>query len=260
LREIRLGKWQAAGFWELWMVSNRIVAVIPARAGSKGIRGKNLIDFGGKPLLAATVEVACASGVIDRVIVSTESEAIAAVARASGAEAPFPRPPELARDDVHAVHVVLHVLDRLAADENYDATGVMMLLPTSPLRRPDDVRGVVRLFEDRGADAVISVVDLGKYLTNLRYMDGERLEIVAPGEIRNAQRQGLEKLYGVNGSIFLAQPGALRAQGTFHIDGALGYVMPACNSIDINSPEDLAWARRIRNSSAYCSNAEVDGP
>ena len=87
----------------------------------------------------------------------------------------------------------------------------MMLLPTSPLRLPEDVRGSVNLFLSRQAKAVISVVDLGKYMTNLRYLRGVRLQMVSPDENKNAQRQGLEKLYSVNGSIFVARPVSLRA-------------------------------------------------
>jgi CMP-N,N'-diacetyllegionaminic acid synthase len=227
------------------VASTHLVCVVPARGGSKGIPGKNLIDLGGKSLLAWTVEAAFASAVVDRVIVSTDSEEIAEAARAAGAEVPFVRPAELARDEVHAVHVVFHVLEWLLAKENFVPEGVMMLLPTSPLRRAEDIRGAVDLFERSGAPAVVSVVDLGKYMTNLRFLRGERLEMVVPEENRNAQRQGLDKLYSVNGSIFLARPAALRAAGTFHVDGALGYVMDAINSIDINAPDDLALARRL---------------
>lgn len=222
-----------------------IVCVIPARGGSKGIPRKNLVELGGRPMLAWTVEAARRSGVVDRIIVSTDDEEIAAAARAAGADVPFTRPAEIARDEVHAVHVVLHVLDWLAVEEGTVPEGVMMLLPTSPLRRPADVRGAVALFREGDADAVISVADLGKYMTNLRFLRGERLEMVAPGEDRNAQRQGLDKLYGVNGSIFLARPAALRQAGTFHVEGALGYVMGPLHSIDINSPEDLALTRRL---------------
>lgn len=222
--------------------SGAIVAVIPARIGSRGIPRKNLVDFMGKPLLAWTIEAACRSGVLERIIVSTDSPDIAEVARSFGAEVPFRRPASLAEDDVHAVHVVLHALDCLEARDTLKAAGVMMLLPTSPMRRAEDVRHVVDLFRSRSAPAVISVSDLGKYMTNLRYLRGEQLEVVAPDENRNAQRQGLDKLFGVNGSIFLAAPPALREAGTFHVEGALGYVMDPIRSVDINTPEDLKLA------------------
>jgi CMP-N-acetylneuraminic acid synthetase len=219
--------------------------VIPARGGSKGIPRKNLQELGGRPLLEWSISAARLSGAVARIIVSTDSEEIAGVARAAGAEAPFLRPATLASDEIHSVHVVLHALDWLEAREGAAPELVMMLLPTSPFRRPVDVRGAVDLLKTRKAQSVVSVVDLGKYPTNLRYLRGERLEYVVPEVERNAQRQGLEKLYAVNGSIFLARSSALGRSGTFHIDGALGYAMAPLNSVDINSPEDLASARRL---------------
>ena len=226
------------------MKSKGIVAVIPARGGSKGILGKNLVEVGDKPMIAWSIEAALSSEAIDRLIVSTDSEDIARVARDAGAEVPFMRPSFLALDEVHAVEVVLHVLDWLRKEEGVVPEGVMMLLPTSPLRRSEDIQGAVELFRSRGAQSVVSVVDLGKYMTNLRYMRGEQLEMVDPSENRNAQRQGLEKLYSVNGSIFLARTSVLIDRGTFHVDGALGYKMDAIASIDINEPEDLFFARQ----------------
>ncbi|WP_355608982.1 acylneuraminate cytidylyltransferase family protein [Xanthomonas cannabis] len=226
-------------------MSGRIVAVVPARGGSKGIARKNLVPLGGRPLLAWTITAALESGVVDQVVVSTDDLEIGETARRFGAETPFVRPPELAGDDVHAVQVVLHALRWLEEHQQCAPQGVMMLLPTSPLRSAEDVRQVVQLFDRQRAEAVISVADLGKYMTNLRYLDQERLEMVDPAQNRNAQRQGLRKLYGVNGSLFLARPDALRRAGTFHIEGALGYVMDSLRSVDINSQADLVLARRL---------------
>lgn len=225
--------------------NNEIVCVIPARGGSKGIPFKNLVELLGKPLLAWSIKAAKESKEFDRIIVSTDCENIARIAHEWGAEVPFIRPPELARDEVHSVHVVLHALDWLEREEGGTPEGVMMLLPTSPLRQASDISGVVDLFRREQAPSVVSVVDLGKYMTNLRYLNGNKLERVAPEENPNAQRQGLKKLHSVNGSIFLARPEVLRSAGSFHIDGALGYAMNSINSIDINALEDLALARRF---------------
>jgi CMP-N,N'-diacetyllegionaminic acid synthase len=227
-----------------------IVCIIPARSGSKGIPGKNLVDFAGQPLLAWSIMAAKNSGAVDRVIVSTDDAAMAAVAREAGAETPFLRPPELARDDVHSVHVVLHALDWLESSGADLPRGVMMLLPTSPLRTAQDVHLAVSMFLEQDAVSVVSVCDLGKYMTNLRNLNGDRLEYVAPEVDRNAQRQGMKMLYGVNGSIFLAKPELLRKHGTFHMEGALGYVMDPLRSIDINSPEDLLLAHRLHEAMA----------
>jgi N-acylneuraminate cytidylyltransferase/CMP-N,N'-diacetyllegionaminic acid synthase len=230
--------------------NHEIVCVIPARGGSKGIPRKNLVDLHGKPLLAWSILAARASKAVSRIIVSTDSDEIGQVAREWGAEVPFIRPQELASDDVHSVHVVLHALSWLEQEEGYVPKGAMMLLPTSPLRLASDIQGVAKLFHECDVPSVVSVVDLGKYMTNLRYLDGDQLVRAAHEENPNAQRQGLKKLFSVNGSIFLARPEILRHMGTFHVDGALGFVMDSINSIDINAQEDLALARK------YCEAFE----
>ena len=222
-----------------------VVCIIPARGGSKGILNKNLVELEGTPLLSWSIVSAKESMCIERVIVSTDSSEIAAVARQWGAEVPFIRPEELASDNVHAVQVVLHALKWLDQQENYLPKGVMMLLPTSPLRLTADIDGAIDLFERNNAPSVVSVVDLGKYMTNSHYIEGDRLVRVAPDENPNAQRQGLKKLFAVNGSIFLARPSILKSEGTFHTNGALAYVMDSLNSIDINCWEDLFLARKF---------------
>jgi len=225
--------------------SGEIICVIPARGGSKGIPGKNIVEFDGKPLLHWSIAAARNSGRVARVIVSTDDKRIMEVAKQSGAEVPFVRPAKLAGDDVHSVHVILHVLDWLEQERESEPSGIMMLLPTSPLRTAGDVAAAADLFHVRGAEALISVCDLGKYMTNLRYVREGALVPIAPGDDRNAQRQGLEKLYGVNGSIFIAKPNVLREQKTFHVEGALAYEMDPLRSIDINTHEDFSLAERI---------------
>lgn len=224
---------------------DEIVCIIPARGGSKGIPNKNLADLEGKPLLEWSIAGAKASHGVDRVIVSTDSDEIAILACKCGAEVPYMRPEQLAGDEIHAVHVVLHALDWLEQEENYRPAGAMMLLPTSPLRLLADIDGVVDLFRNKKAPSVVGVVDLGKYMTNLRYIDNRRLIGVAPDENPNAQRQGLNKLFAVNGSIFLARSDVLRNEETFHANGALAYVMDSLSSIDINCLDDLLLARKI---------------
>lgn len=224
---------------------NETVCIIPARGGSRGIPNKNIVEFEGKPLLAWSIACAKSTQTVDRVIVSTDSEKIATIAHEWGAEVLYPRPSKLATDEVHAVHVVLHALDWLEQGDGCRPDGVMMLLPTSPLRLPADIDGAIELFYGEKAASVVSVVDLGKYLTNLRFVEGHKMIRVAPDENPNAQRQGLKKLFAVNGSIFVARPDVLKSEGTFHVSGALAYVMDGLNSIDVNSSNDLLLARKI---------------
>ncbi|MDA7840052.1 acylneuraminate cytidylyltransferase family protein [Luminiphilus sp.] len=221
----------------------KILCVIPARLGSKGVPKKNLADLGGKPLIAWTIEAALGCKLIDRVIVSTESREISQVAAKYGAEVPFLRPNEIASDEVHAVHVVLHALDWLKNNEKYLPHAVMMLLPTSPLRSSGDISKAIQMFFSENENAVISVCDTGKYLTNLRYLNGGKLEYIDASATRNLQRQGLEKLYAVNGSIFLMKRRDLIKSGSFHVDGARGVVMDQYASLDINEFSDLDLGR-----------------
>jgi CMP-N-acetylneuraminic acid synthetase len=222
-----------------------MICVIPARGGSKGIPRKNIRAFNGKPLIAWSIESALESDQFRRVIVSTDCKEIAEIARQYGAETPFIRPPNLANDDVHSVHVVLHTLDWLKSHENFEPDAVMMLLPTSPLRRAEDIRKSVALQLKSNAPAVISVQRLGKYLTNLRYIEQDQLIRVSHNENPNEQRQNLDELYGVNGSIFLADTCALLEQKTFHVEGAVGLVMSYLSSVDINTIEDFELATVI---------------
>lgn len=228
--------------------SNRdILCVIPARAGSKGIPGKNIVEFSGKPLLAWTIEAALGAEAVDAVIVSTESEQTAEIAKEWGADVPFLRPTELAQDNVHAIHTVLHALDWYQESKGHLPFGVMMLLPTSPLRTFRHVEEAAQMFLTTNAPAVIGVTDLGKHMTNLRYMNGHLLERVASDVSPNQQRQGVASLYGVTGAMFLARSDLLKAEETFHLPGALGFPMSALSAIDVNTPEDLALARWVKN-------------
>ena len=238
---------------------NEILCVIPARAGSKGIPGKNVVDFAGKPLVAWSIEAALAAPAASQVIVSTESDEIAAIARAWGAETPFARPQNLAQDHVHAVHSVLHALRWHEEVKGYLPQGAMMLLPTSPLRRARHVQQAAEMFLAQQASAVIGVVDLGKHMTNLRHLHGDRLERVAPEVSPNQQRQGTAPLFGVSGAMFLARADLLIAQETFHLDGALGYVMSAQSAVDVNLPEDLHLARWLQRAGWSDAVLRTDG-
>lgn len=221
------------------------LAVVPARGGSTGIRDKNLVQLGDRPLIAWTLAAAHESKRIDRVVVTTDSERIAATARELGAEVPFLRKPNLARHDVHAVHTVLDALNRLNESEGYQPDLVTMLLPTAPFRRGRHIDGSLELLESRGGPAVIGVFRWDRYLTNLRFLRGGTLVPVEDAPDFNVQRQDQEDLYVVNGAIFGAKKDVLLNLETFHVPGALGYVMDREESVDINDSRDLAEAHRL---------------
>lgn len=223
-------------------MSASTLAVIPARGGSRGIARKNLTPLAGRPLIAWTIVGALGASGITRTIVSTDDAEIAAVAREHGAETPFLRPAEISGAEVHSVAAPLHALAWLREHENYEPARIVMLLPTSPLRRTADIEGALDLFDRSGAPAVISLVELDKQLPHLRRLVSGRLEPALPLANANVQRQDLEPLYALNGSIYVSTPAALVAGGTFHLPGAAGFPMLPRFSVDINSPDDLLLA------------------
>ena len=144
-----------------------VLALIPARAGSKGLPRKNLLEVGGLPLIAWSILAAKGSRFVDRVVVSTDGTEIADVARGLGADVPFMRPADLATDDASTQDVVLHCLDELEKEgSGYDL--LVLLQPTSPLRKAEDVDSALELLAARGADAVVGVcrVEHGLLLAN----------------------------------------------------------------------------------------------
>lgn len=218
------------------------IAIIPARGGSKAIPRKNVVDLGGKPLIAWTIEASLEAGV--RPVVSSEDQEILDVATAFGAET-ITRPRRLADDDIHAVHAVLDSLKQLEADgEVIDL--VLMLLPTSPFRKAEHIRNAVALFQSETPPAVISVEALDKQLLHLRNIgdDGELVPFLGWDKL-TAQRQEQPPLYGLNGSIYVAKASVLQRNGTFHVPGSLASIMPKSASVDINEPDDLDYARYL---------------
>lgn len=138
-----------------------LLAVIPARGGSKGVPRKNVRPLAGRPLIAWSIDAARRSGVVARIVVSTEDAEIAAIARTEGAEVPFLRPAELAQDDTPTLPVLQDVVRRLAAADGYRPDAVLTLQPTSPLRRPEHIRDAAALFAaDPAADSLVSCIEV----------------------------------------------------------------------------------------------------
>lgn len=223
----------------------RLVAVIPARGGSKGIPGKNIATCAGKPLLAWTCEAARASRSLARTLVSTDAEDIAAVARRWGIEAPFLRPPELAADDTPAVPVLQHALAWLeSAGERPDA--LVLLQPTSPLRRAEHIDGAARLFE-AGADTVVSVVDVPhRYHPDSVMIEREgSLQPYHAGTETVTRRQDQRLLLARNGPAVLVVSRDMVKAGRLYGGRTLGYRMSEQDSVDIDTREDLALAELL---------------
>jgi CMP-N-acetylneuraminic acid synthetase len=213
------------------------LALIPARGGSKGIPRKNVRMLAGQPLIAWTIQAALASTRIDAVVVSTEDEEIAEVARNAGAEVPFMRPAKLSADDTPGIEPALHAIEMPPA---YDA--VLLLQPTSPLRTTADIDGVMALAAETNAPAIVSVCEAEDHPSWMyRLAPGGNLQRLFPGPNVD-RRQDLPKVFSLNGAIYFGRTEWLRAQRSFVGEGTIGYPMSVEDSVDIDGPLDWRLA------------------
>jgi CMP-N-acetylneuraminic acid synthetase len=221
----------------------KVLALITARGGSKGIPGKNLVPLVGKPLIAWTVEAARGASSLSRIVVSTDDDAIAAACRSLGAEVPFRRPPELAGDASSHISVVEHALRWLESQERFLPDYVVLLQPTSPLRTSADIDAAVSLAQRKGTDAVVSVCEAQDHPYLVKQVDehGGLIDYVTP-PLAYARRQDFPPAWVLNGAVYVNRREALLRTRSFVPAGALPYVMPRERSIDIDTPADLVAA------------------
>ncbi len=223
----------------------KILGIIPARGGSKGLPGKNIRMLCGKPLIAWSIASALKSQCIDELMVTTDSNEIAQVAEQYGANVPFIRPDELATDEAKSVDVVAHTIDWYEErQKRYDL--LMLLQPTSPLRTAEDIRNAVSLFFDKQAEAVISVcgVDHHPWWSNTLPADGSMKQFLRP-EISKTNRQDLPVFYRLNGAIDLIENRLFMERRSFWPERTYAYIMPQERSIDIDSMIDFRLAELL---------------
>ena len=246
----------------------KVLGVITARGGSKSIPQKNIKLMLGKPLLAHTIEAAKKSGVFDRLIISTDDERIAEVAREYGCEVPFIRPAELAQDDTPHLPVMQHAVAWLRDNQNYLPDYVMILQPTSPLRQHFHIRESVELAGSSKADSVVGVAKLPEQFNPNRSLfvaDGEgflKLFSGRPLYERHYQRQLASDTYLNNASIYLFKPDLLFDEENPNLFGekTLPYVMDEKYSVDINTEEDwLAAERKLKQILEETNNSGLTG-
>ena len=203
----------------------RVLAIVPARKGSKGLPGKNIRPLAGKPLLAWPIAAARASVHVDRVIISTDDPGFADIAVAHGAEAPFLRPAELASDTAPSLGFILHALDTLeAAGDVYDY--VVLLEPTSPLTEGSDVDAALKQMVDAGADAIVGVSKLEAThpAFAVRRTDaGVITPYVTATFAEMPRRQDIEPLFSLDGSLYISSVQGLRREQSFCHGRTLGY-------------------------------------
>ncbi len=225
-----------------------ILAIIPARAGSKGLPNKNILDCGGKPLIAWTIEAARHSKFISRVLVSTDCKKTAEISRKSGAWVPFLRDPELARDDSSIIDVVRDVLFRVKSlGENYDY--IALLQPTSPLRDTQHINKAIEDFlsnSKNGTEALVSVkkMDEKMHWIMARNLKSGYLYTLSGLDMTNPRRQELPECFIPNGAIYLTKSESFDG---FYGAHTIPFVMDEQSSLDIDYKDDLSKANEVLN-------------
>ena len=220
-----------------------MLAVIPARGGSKGVPGKNIKDLNGKPLIAYTIEAAVSSGIFERTIVSTDSREIADVAVSYGAEVPFLRPADISGDLVSSDDVILHAL---AYFEQHGALykEVCKLQPTSPMRNGKHLQEAYRLFCERRADFLVSVCECEHSpLWAGTIGDDLSLDDFISEEAKRACRQDLPIYYRLNGAIYMGKVEQFCVNQSFLGKNSVAYIMSQEDSVDIDSQLDFELAK-----------------
>lgn len=226
---------------------NNILGLIPARGGSKGIPGKNIYPLAGKPLLAYTCEAACHSKQLGRVILSTDSQEIADVGAQYGVEVPFLRPERYAQDDTPSIDVVLHTLEWLQKNEKWTPEAVVLLQPTSPLRKSEHINQALELFHAHEAETVVSVVKVPHRFspyTIQKLQDGLLYDFWEKEVSFNRyRRQDIPELYARNGpAVLITRTKVLQQSKIFYGNKVIPYIMEEKNSIDIDDIFDLQLA------------------
>ncbi len=229
------------------VLEKRILAIIPARGGSKGIPGKNTLSVGGKPMIAHTIGPALQAlqeGAVQELIVSTDDEGIAAIARQWGAPVPFLRPPSLAGDRSRSIDYVLHALDYFAAERGQAFDAVLILQPTSPLRRAEHIVEAVAQFRSATEPSLISCFQEPSLLPTILYFheEGHAVPLAAQHNTGSA-RQDVSPLYVRNGAIYLCDVDYLRQHGKLVSDRPLLFEMSKAQSVNLDSAEDLETLR-----------------
>lgn len=218
--------------------------IIPARGGSKGIPGKNIVPLCGRPLIDYTIKAALAVAPRDRILLSTDSDDIARVSCQCGLEVNYRRPAELATDTAGSREVMLDAMD-YADSRGVEYDAVVLLQPTSPLRLPEDIAGAMKLYNP-DVDMVVSVTEArSNPYYNCFEKDDEGYLHVSKGDGLYTRRQDVPSAYEYNGAVYVINPDSLRRMPMGAFPRRIPYVMPPERSVDIDSPLDLVIATHI---------------
>ena len=221
----------------------KVLGVIPARGGSKGVPGKNYKSLSGKPLIEYTIRVAKKSK-LDKLIVSTDEQVIIDIAKNLNVEVPFIRPKELASDSAVSIEVAKHALSEMERIDDTEYEALMLLQPTTPFRRTTDIdESIDKLKKQKNAHSVISVTDVqGDHPARMKYLrDGILVDPPFCEKKENQNRQELEAMFIRNGAIYLTKREVLLTN-SYKGEICLSHEMPKINSINIDTDLDFKFA------------------
>ena len=223
----------------------RVLGVIPARGGSKGVPRKNIKELNGKPLIGYTIEAALASK-LDRVIVSTDDIEIKEVVNKLGVDTPFCRPEELGSDTAKSIDVAVHALKTMEKIDSVTYDAFMLLQPTTPFRTSQDIDESINMLIETGSDSVISVVDVEAYHpARMKFLQkGKLIDPPYCESYENQNRQELSSMYIRNGAIYLTKRETL-LNNSYKGTDCFGLVMPSERSINIDTLTDFEYAEWV---------------
>lgn len=220
----------------------KILGLITARGGSKGIPRKNLAILGNKPMLNWTIDEAQKSKYLDRLIISSEDDEIVNIAKKSSCEVPFIRPVELAQDRTSSMQVILHAINEIEAYDQFDY--LLLLQPTSPFRKVTSIDKAIKVCIDNEYQMIVSVGQSKKSPNHMYYKGEDKKLIPVLGKFEmNSRRQDQKKVFEHNGAIYMSEIAFLKEKTTFNCPEARGFEMYGYENFDIDTPDDLTLAR-----------------
>lgn len=223
-------------------MSKKILAIVPARAGSKGLYKKNIRTLNGKPLIAYTIEAAKKSKYIDRVIVSTEDIEFKEISKFYGAEVPFLRPDILSKDNTPSIDVIIHSLEYMKNEEKYVPDYVCLLQCTSPFRDVHCLDEAIEKLYKTETDSLVSVCKSNSNPYWMKVIDNGNLKEFIKSDKILSRRQDLPIVYNLNGAIYICKTEILLNKKSWYTNKTIAYVMDEIKSIDIDNDLDFRFA------------------
>lgn len=225
------------------MINKKVIAIIPARGGSKRLPRKNILPLSGKPLIGWTIEAAIKSEIFDEIIVSTDDHEIANISESFGAKVPFIRPKNLSGDSVGSIGVIKHALQWYSAN-HINFTDVVLLQPTSPLRNEQDIKAAYDMYTLNNASSVISVCEVDHPSAWCNTL-GSSLSLKGFIKSEGVRSQDFDKEYRLNGAIYIWEVEKLLVQNLTIIEPSFATIMPRTRSVDIDEEIDFKIAQAI---------------